>query len=365
MVDILPTESGGGLDADGSPAKTEHVDSENGTPSKAVDIDVNNAQEAFTSNDMDDAQGVGFATGIDLNAEAAIRRRQKLRPTGLFAHLTDVGDREGPAAEITDVGTEQRATFASNTFEKAVGSSQETKAMDGKWQFVGHDKPQAASPPPVDDAADAPEDDARDELKKTCRICFCGVEEESALGQLISPCMCRGTSRYVHVHCLNAWRKASARKESFFQCDLCKYKYRISRTTMASIASSQIALTLLTIVVFAVSAFFGGFLMKAILRAMHSVDGDPTDSFYDELRGLDNFDTLFDFDHSALHKEAHGAAPGDDPFGEQDVLDRLDLSLTTIDTTHLILGVLFTAFVGLIHLMVTQVWLGPFPTFGG
>jgi hypothetical protein len=30
---------------------------------------------------------------------------------------------------------------------------------------------------------------------KMCRICFSGVEDESSLGRLISPCLCKGTMR--------------------------------------------------------------------------------------------------------------------------------------------------------------------------
>lgn len=46
---------------------------------------------------------------------------------------------------------------------------------------------------------------------KQCKICLGGEEEEAELGRLISPCKCRGTIKYVHVECLNQWRKVPLR----------------------------------------------------------------------------------------------------------------------------------------------------------
>lgn len=50
-------------------------------------------------------------------------------------------------------------------------------------------------------------EDAQDNEPKLCRIC---LEEESKDSenmeyQFISPCKCKGTSKFVHVHCLRSW----------------------------------------------------------------------------------------------------------------------------------------------------------------
>ena len=37
-----------------------------------------------------------------------------------------------------------------------------------------------------------------------CRICFDGASEED--GDLIEPCACRGTQRYIHKSCLVQWQ---------------------------------------------------------------------------------------------------------------------------------------------------------------
>ena len=50
----------------------------------------------------------------------------------------------------------------------------------------------------------------------TCRIC---LDE----GELISPCLCTGTSAYVHEQCLLKWLNMSGRTD----CEICKYEYRV------------------------------------------------------------------------------------------------------------------------------------------
>lgn len=58
-----------------------------------------------------------------------------------------------------------------------------------------------------------------DEDEKVCRICQCSEEEAPEQGKLFSPCHCRGTMRYIHVKCLETWRRVSANATSNFQCD--------------------------------------------------------------------------------------------------------------------------------------------------
>ena len=55
-----------------------------------------------------------------------------------------------------------------------------------------------------------------------CRICL----EEDLISNMISPCRCSGSSKYVHSNCLNEWRSVSSNTEHFYQCDICKFKYK-------------------------------------------------------------------------------------------------------------------------------------------
>lgn len=80
---------------------------------------------------------------------------------------------------------------------------------------VGDQRPPAPQPIPAAAAAAAVVDDdgariqaegeqeANDE--NVCRFCMGGPSDE--LGVLFSPCHCSGSMRFVHVECLNRWRR--------------------------------------------------------------------------------------------------------------------------------------------------------------
>jgi len=72
-----------------------------------------------------------------------------------------------------------------------------------------------------------------EEDERVCRICQCTEEEAPENGRLFSPCLCRGTMRYVHHGCLHTWRKMSANASSNTQCDQCSYVYRVERRGLA------------------------------------------------------------------------------------------------------------------------------------
>lgn len=55
-----------------------------------------------------------------------------------------------------------------------------------------------------------------------CRICY-EVDHQS---NLIQPCKCTGTQKYVHGYCLNKWRmRHNETEKSFHHCNECNYKY--------------------------------------------------------------------------------------------------------------------------------------------
>lgn len=57
------------------------------------------------------------------------------------------------------------------------------------------------------------------------------VKYEDENGRLIRPCMCKGSAKYVHEGCLQAWRHAdpSYGRRNYWQCPTCKFKYRLAR----------------------------------------------------------------------------------------------------------------------------------------
>lgn len=66
--------------------------------------------------------------------------------------------------------------------------------------------------------------------QKVCRICL--GEENDLDNELICPCKCAGTMKYIHIECLREWLNSKKliyngeRVKSFFwkalECELCK-----------------------------------------------------------------------------------------------------------------------------------------------
>jgi hypothetical protein len=55
-----------------------------------------------------------------------------------------------------------------------------------------------------------------------CRICY---EYEDA-GELIAPCLCKGSSRWIHRDCLDRWR-SSGFQRAFTNCRECGFQYHL------------------------------------------------------------------------------------------------------------------------------------------
>lgn len=78
-----------------------------------------------------------------------------------------------------------------------------------------------------------------------CRICL-DSEVTPLTGVLFSPCLCKGTSAFIHERCLEAWRNSSP--TAFYNCGICKYRYFLSRPLAARIVSHNITVTILSII---------------------------------------------------------------------------------------------------------------------
>ena len=98
-----------------------------------------------------------------------------------------------------------------------------------------------------------------------CRICL----EEDEEHNLIYPCKCKGSSKYVHKNCLNEWRTTSENEHNFKRCELCHYEYRIvshqnNESTCSSDCRKIIRNTLPLYGFFAVFSFILGIALRAI-----------------------------------------------------------------------------------------------------
>ncbi|KAI8466107.1 MAG: hypothetical protein J3K34DRAFT_472826 [Monoraphidium minutum] len=77
---------------------------------------------------------------------------------------------------------------------------------------------------------------------------------------LISPCMCSGSSRFVHRACLAQWRASSHRADAFYQCEVCKFRYQYSRAWWASLLGSRVTLGVVFAASLALLVFLLGFI---------------------------------------------------------------------------------------------------------
>jgi len=59
---------------------------------------------------------------------------------------------------------------------------------------------------------------------KQCRIC---LEEDENINDLISPCQCDGTQKYVHSNCLELWRDENTNTDNYKRCQECLIEYRV------------------------------------------------------------------------------------------------------------------------------------------
>ncbi|WWD06973.1 hypothetical protein V865_005070 [Kwoniella europaea PYCC6329] len=110
------------------------------------------------------------------------------------------------------------------------------------------------------------EDTDKGDNDKTCRICFSGPEEEETLGRMISPCLCTGSMRHVHVKCLNAWRGTGTNAKAHLECPQCHYRYQLRRTVISGLATSRPILLLSTIITFSLLTLLLGEILHLMLH---------------------------------------------------------------------------------------------------
>ncbi|KAK4146461.1 uncharacterized protein C8A04DRAFT_34928 [Dichotomopilus funicola] len=92
------------------------------------------------------------------------------------------------------------------------------------------------------------------------------VSEDPELGRLISPCRCKGSQRYVHEGCLQAWRNASPLSDrNYWRCPTCQFEYRLQRLRWGRWLSSKALRGVLTVVIMVATIFILGFVADPIL----------------------------------------------------------------------------------------------------
>lgn len=134
---------------------------------------------------------------------------------------------------------------------------------------------------------------------RTCRICLDVVEprysdpsktgrptytsDDPSLGRLLSPCKCKGTQKYVHEGCLQAWRASSPTQErNFWHCPTCGYRYQLARLQWASLLGSRITQAILTLFLFVFGIFLLGFIADPVFNLWLDPLGTITEAIISE-----------------------------------------------------------------------------------
>ncbi|PSN68958.1 hypothetical protein BS50DRAFT_329324 [Corynespora cassiicola Philippines] len=94
------------------------------------------------------------------------------------------------------------------------------------------------------------------------------VTYEDESGRLIRPCLCKGSSKYVHEACLQAWRHAdpSYGRRNYWQCPTCGFKYRLARLGAGRFVASVAAQITLTVLILIMVVFLLGFVADPIIN---------------------------------------------------------------------------------------------------
>ncbi|KAL2197172.1 hypothetical protein P885DRAFT_36184 [Corynascus similis CBS 632.67] len=123
------------------------------------------------------------------------------------------------------------------------------------------------------------------------------VSEDPALGRLMSPCKCKGSQRYVHEGCLQAWRNAAPLSDrNYWRCPTCHFEYRLQRLRWGRWLSSKLLRGTLTVVILIATVFILGFIADPII-------GFWDDPFGSLIGGLMDID----FDEPILVDEGPGS----------------------------------------------------------
>lgn len=60
--------------------------------------------------------------------------------------------------------------------------------------------------------------------RRVCRIC---LETEDDTEEMLRPCLCRGSMKYVHRACLDTWRAQGLNARSLTHCGVCSQEFKI------------------------------------------------------------------------------------------------------------------------------------------
>ena len=103
-------------------------------------------------------------------------------------------------------------------------------------------------------------------LQSPSSVTYNSSDPES--GRLLRPCKCKGSSKYVHEGCLQAWRHADPgyAKRNYWHCPTCGFQYRLERMNWGRWISSTTTQIVLTVTILFTTMFIMGFVADPIIN---------------------------------------------------------------------------------------------------
>lgn len=110
------------------------------------------------------------------------------------------------------------------------------------------------------------------------------ISSDPQAGRLIRPCKCKGSSRYVHEGCLQAWRYTdlSRHRRNYWECMTCGFRYQLERMRWSRWITSTLTQIFLTIVIMVIIIFLFGFAADPILDAVLGPLEDDLEVLWEE-----------------------------------------------------------------------------------
>lgn len=113
---------------------------------------------------------------------------------------------------------------------------------------------------------------------KLCRICF---EVETATSELISPCKCSGSIKWVHEECLKTWILGNRDELLGSSCELCSFEYRMNLEVRSELNYKEACKS--SLVKFLFTPLLGAvLLMLALIIYLLIVKYEDPDSTHEE-----------------------------------------------------------------------------------
>lgn len=117
-------------------------------------------------------------------------------------------------------------------------------------------------------------------MGRTCRNCHDNG------GDLISPCLCSGTMKWVHRSCLDTWRTVSPNKLSFSECDVCHFKYRVQKKPLGMWPKVSYALKITRDILFVFAVAIAAVLIVGSISLLIERTTHYDDDFDPEVKDL-------------------------------------------------------------------------------